>query len=535
MTWLRYFFARLRALWRSDDIHDEIAEEMRFHIELRAEENVRRGMTPEEARREAERQFGNFGRIKEQGYAVRGGRWLEATWQDLRYAARMLFKTPGFTAVATLSLALGVGVNTAIFSLADKALIRKLPVQEPERLVVVSASNGRGVNTVFNYPDFADYSAGNQVFEGLVCYAQRALTLSDGGQAERIQGMIVSGNYFTALRVQPALGRGFLPEEDKTRGTHPAVVLSYGLWQRRFAADPGLLGKSVTLNGYKFTVVGIAPSEFTGTVPGVSPDVYVPVMMQGQVSPGWKIDPLFGPRSRDLYWLEVLGRLKPGVSREQAAAAMTALGSQIARANPKQDGSPRPEPSFILEDGSRGHTYLLRDLRFPLQMLMATVGLILLIACANVANLLLARAGARQKEIAVRLAVGAGRARLIRQLLTESALLSALGGLGGLALAASISGLVISYTPPNTFSTMTIDNRLDLRVLGFTLAISMLTGIFFGLAPALIASRPDLVSALKDETTLLGKGGRRVSLRNLLVVGQVALSVIVLVGAGLCV
>jgi len=456
-------------------------------------------------------------------------------WQDLRYGARMLLKSRGFTAVAALSLSLGIGANTAIFSLADKVMIRKLPVEEPERLVVVNVDSGRGLGTVFTYPDFADYRAGNEVFEDLVCYAQRALTLNEGGQAERIQGTIVSGNYFTALRIQPALGRGFVPEEDKTRGSHPVVALSYGLWQRRFGADPGLVGKALNLNGVNFTVVGIAPPEFTGAVPGIAPDVYVPVMMQGQVSPSWKFDPLFGPRSRNLSWLEVLGRLKPGVSREQATAAMTALGSQIAKANPNPDGSPRFEPKFVLEDGSRGHTYLLRDLRFPLQMLMATVGLILLIACANVANLLLARAGARQKEIAVRLAVGAGRGRLIRQLLTESALLSTLGGVGGLALAASISGLVVSYTPPNNFSTLTLDNRLDLRALGFTVAISLVTGFLFGLAPALSASRPDLVSALKDETALLGKRFRRLSLRNLLVVAQVALSVIVLVGAGLCV
>ncbi len=434
-----------------------------------------------------------------------------------------------------LSLALGIGANTAIFSLVDKIMMKKLPVPEPDRLVVVSASNKQGISRSFTYPDFADYRDGNQVFDGLVCYTQRALTLTESGQSERVQGMIVSGNYFTALRVQPALGRGFLPEEDKTRGTHPVIVLSYGLWQQRFGADPGLVGKQVNLNSYNFTVVGIAPSAFTGTVPGIAPDVYVPVMMQGLVSPSWKFDPLFGPRSRGLSWLEVMGRLKPGVSREQAAAALTVLGSQVARANPNPDGTPRFAPSFILEDGSRGHTYLLRDLRFPLQMLMATVGLILLIACANVANLLLARASTRHKEIAVRLAIGAGRGRLIRQLLTESMLLATLGGGAGLALAASISGLVVSYTPPNNFSTLTLDNRLDWRVLGFTLAISLLTGILFGLAPAVHASRPDLVSALKDESTLLGNRVRRLSLRNLLVVGQVALSVIVLVGAGLCV
>jgi predicted permease len=540
MMALRYFFRRLRALWRSDEIHDEMSEEMRFHMEQRAEENVRRGMAPEEAQREAERRFGRFGRIKEQGYDVRGGRWLEATWQDLRYGVRMLLKTPGFTAVAVLSLALGVGANTAIFSLVDKVLIRKLPVEEPDRLVTVSASRGQGVSATSNYPDFVDYRDRNEVFEGLVAYMQRALTLSEGGQAERIQGLIVSGNYFTALRVRPALGRGFLPEEDKTASTHPVVVMSYGLWRRRFGGDPGVVGKPVSLNGAAFTVVGITPSEFNGTVAGGAPDIYVPIMMMAQISTSAfdQLNLLFGPRSRSLSgWLQVLGRLKPGVSREQAAVAMTTLGGQIARAHPNADGSPRVEPKILIEDGSRGHTNLLRDIRFPLQMLTAIVGLILLIACANVANLLLERAGKRQKEISIRLALGAGRMRLIRQLLTESVLLSVLGGGAGLALAASISGLMVSFTPPNNnaFSSLTLDNRFDWRVLGFTLAVSLLTGVLFGLAPALSASRPDLVTALKDESSLLGKRVRRLSLRNLLVVGQAALSVIVLVGAGLCV
>jgi predicted permease len=552
--WKQIIRAQLYAPGLRPERELEIVEELALHLEAAYERALVEGAAPSEAypralavisdwrlleselaRAETPAHRLNWARAAEPWLEQKGGMRMETLWQDLRYGARMLLKTPGFTALAALSLALGIGANTAIFSLVDKALIRKLPVEEPERLFVVNASRGPGVSTTSNYPDFVDYRDRNEVFEGLVCYYQRALTLSERGQAERIQGMIVSGNYFTALRVRPAPGRGFLPEEDKTPGAHPVVVLSYGLWQRRFGADPGLMGKVVNVNGYPFTVVGIAPPEFTGTIASSPPDVYVPIMMLGQVLPSSNPDLLFGPRSRSSGWLQVLGRLKPGVSREQAAAAMTTLGSQVARAHPNADGSLRVEPKFLIEDGSRGHTNLLRDIRFPLQMLMATVGLILLIACANVANLLLARAGARRKEIAVRLAVGASRGRLIRQLLTESMLLATLGGGAGLAMASSISGLIVSFTPPNTFSTLTLDNRLDWRVLGFTLVNSLLTGILFGLAPAVRASRPDLVSALKDESTLLGNRVRRLSLRNLLVVGQVALSLMVLVGAGLCV
>ncbi|MBI2688555.1 MAG: ABC transporter permease [Acidobacteria bacterium] len=520
---------KLNAWRRREVLEAELQEEIEAHLEMKTADLD----DPTAARR----QFGRTSLVFEDARSA--WRWpgLESLWQDLQCGSRMLLKAPGFTTVAVLSLALGIGANTAIFSLVDKLLIRKLPVDEPDRLVVISANRDQGVSTTSNYPDFADYRDRNEVFEGLVCYSQRALTLSEGGHAERIQGMIVSGNYFTMLHVRPALGRGFLPEEDKIPGTHPVVVLSYGLWERRFGADPGVVGKAINLNDYRFAVVGIAPPEFSGTIAGSRPDVYVPIIMLGQVLPSSNPDLLFGPRSSLFGWLYLLGRLKPDVSREQAAAAMAVLGSQIARSHPNADRSPRVGPKFLIEDGSRGHTNLLRDIRFPLQMLMATVGLILLIACANVANLLLARAGTRQKEIAIRLATGARRMRLIRQLLTESVLLSTLGAAAGLVLTVSISGLMVSFTPPNNnaFSSLTLDNRLDLRVLGFALAISLLTGILFGLAPALSASRPDLVPALKDEATVLGKRVRRLNLRNFLVVGQVALSVIVLVGASLCV
>jgi predicted permease len=517
-------------LWRRREaLEAELREEIEAHLAMKA--------TDLDNATAARRQFGNSALIFED--ARRAWRWpgLEAFWQDLQYGSRMLRKAPAFTIVAVLSLALGVGANTAIFSLVDKVLIRKLSVEDPDRLAVVSTGGRQGVSLTSNYPDFADYRERNEVFEDLVCYYQRAFTLSEGGQSERIPGMIVSGNYFTALRVQPAVGRDFLPEEDKTPGTHPVVVLSYGLWQRRFGADPSLVGKAINLNAHRFTVVGIAPAEFSGTIAGSRPDVYVPMMMLRQLLPSSTPDLLSGPRSRSSGWLYLLGRMKAGVSREQAAAAMTTLGGAIARAHPNADGSPRVEPKFLIEDGSRGHTNLLQDLEFPLQMLMATVGLILLIACANVANLLLARAGARQKEIAIRLATGASRMRLIRQLLTESVLLSTLGGAAGLALAASIGSFIVRFTPPNNsaFSSLTLDNRLDLRVLGFTLAISLLTGILFGLAPALSASRPNLSPVLKEEATVFGVRLRRLNLRNFLVVGQVALSLVVLVGASLCI
>jgi predicted permease len=447
---------------------------------------------------------------------------METLLKDIRYGFRMMLKSRGLTAVAVLSLALGIGANTAIFTLVDKLLLRTLPVEQPEQLVTIASYNGE--NTSFSYPLYKDFRDRNEVFSGLYAYSPTPFSLSEGGDTERISGSLVSGNYFDVLGVKAALGRTFLPDEDATPSTHPVAVLSYRLWQSRFGSDPRILNKTIGLNGVTFSVVGVAPAEFTGVERGSSPEIYVPMMMQNEAMPSWSN----ALNSRNMSWLEMMGRLKPGIGREQAQASLAVTADQIAQAGEDKNIS----REMVVGDGSKGQDGRVREVSKPLIMLMVVVALVLLIACANVANLLLARAGVRRKEIAIRLAVGAGRGRLIRQLLTESITLSILGGVAGLFVARWLTNLLLAFQPPSSIS---LDDGLDLRVLGFSLLLSLLTGVVFGLAPALQTSKPDLVAALKDETMTVGRGARRLSLRNLLVVVPVALSLMVLISAGLCV
>ena len=448
---------------------------------------------------------------------------MSTLMQDLRYGLRLLVKNPGFTSVAILSLALGIGANTAIFSLVNAVLLRPLPVEKPDELAMVLTARSEGTNSNFSYAVYSDLRDQNDVFQGLMAHSPISVILSDGRPTERVKGEIVTGNYFSLLGVKAALGRTFGPEEDRTLSASPVVILSHGLWQRQFGGDPGVLGEAISINDHRFTVLGIAPRGFAGQSLGEVADLWVPMMMQPEIEPG-----IPNINSRGVSWLYVTGRVKPGLTLEQANAGLDALFQQLKQVNPRPD-----DLHTVLRPGRQGQSELPKAMSGPLALLMGAVGLILLIACANIANLLLARASVRRKEVAVRLALGASRARMVRQLLTESVLLAVVGGIAGLFFAFMTSDLILAYIPTDRAAPVELDVSPDGRVLAFTLLLSLVTGIICGLAPAFQASKPDLVPALKDELLAVGRGYRRFGLRNLLVISQIAISLVLLIGAGL--
>jgi predicted permease len=448
--------------------------------------------------------------------------------QDLRFGVRMLLKSPGMTVVAVLALALGIGANTAIFSGVSAFLFRPLPVGEPAQLVrVFEVADDRGTSDDLSYPDFVDYRDLNNVFEGVVGESIIQAAISAQNQNDVIWGQLVTGNYFDVLRVKPILGRTFAPDEDKTPGAQAVVVLGHSLWQRRFAADQNIVGKTVDLNGRAYNVIGIAPESFKGTKFGLSLDFWAPMMMAEELDRSPKM-----LSSRNSHWMNVFARLKPGVSQAQASAALSVIAQGLNKTYPNERTSTTKAIVKTEQDGRWGDAAVV--MKSAGAIAMAIVGLILLIACANVANLLLARAAARRKEIGVRLALGASRARLIRQLLTEGLLLSVLGGVLGLLLAYWVTGLMTKFMPVLPYNLVTDFFAIDARALWFTLVVSLLTGVVFGLAPAWHASNPEIVPVLKGDANASETGKRRrFTLRNGLVVAQVALSLVVLVCGGL--
>jgi putative ABC transport system permease protein len=462
---------------------------------------------------------------------------MQTLLRDLRYGARMLAKQPGITFLALLALALGIGVNTAILSTVNAFIIRPLASPHPEELArpFMGGTADPEVWGNFSYPNYLDLRDQNRVFSGLLASQTWYVGISDNanrgsGEAEKIWGEVVSGNYFDVLGIRMALGRGFLPEEDRTPGTHPVVVLGYTLWQQRFHADPSFIGKTTYLNGRPFTVIGVAPPEFQGMDSAIRSSFWFPMMMQTQlgVSQGWITD-------RSWRNLKLLGRLKIGVRMKQAEADLNLIGENLGKLYPATNAGTKIQ--VVPEVDGRWGDYS-GFLKLSSKIALVVAGLVLLAACANIANLLLVRAGARSREIGIRLAIGAGRLRIVQQLLMESLLLAFMGGVLGILFAFWATDLIQASIPP-----LKIPHKLnfspDLLVLKWTMLVALLTGVIFGLAPALIAARTDLVAVLKSDAKREGQvhgsrgKARWWNLRKLLVIAQVAISVIVLVCAGL--
>jgi predicted permease len=466
---------------------------------------------------------------------------MHSFWQDLRFAARIFVKTPGFTAVAILTLALGIGANTAMFSLTDQVLLRLLPVERPKELVMLRSpgpQHGHSTSdydsaTSFSYPMYKALREQHEAFSGLLARFAIPLSIVANGQTERANGELVSGDYFEVLGVRPALGRMFSSDDETTPGANPVAVLSYGFWTRRFGNDPSVLNKQFIVNGASLTVVGVSRAGFDGVQVGELPDVFIPMTMKAQMTPNWD-----GLNDHTDYWLAIIARLKPGFTAARAQTAIAPryhalLESELQYHHMSAKGQkPFTEKPLLLEGASHGRPVLQQGAQEPLIFLMGMVGLVLLIACANLASLLVARGEARQREIAVRLALGAGRWRLVRQLLTESLVLCIAGGAAGVVTGWwALSALVSSI--PRSMGAMGLEAKIEPRMLLFAIALSVLTGVLFGFAPAMRATRAELQTTLKDQGANVSVGTSGVRLRKGLIVSQVALTAVLLAGAGL--
>jgi len=517
LTWIRTLASRTRTWLSPREVDRDFANELDSHLYMLTDENIRRGMQPEEARRAARIKLGGVTQLKETNRELRGLPFIETFLQDARYAFRMLRKNPGFTAVAVLTLALGIGANTAIFSVVYAVLLKPLPYANPNQLVsAFQANTQEGVpETGTSYPNFEEWRAQNHVFSELATIDFHQLTLTGLGDPSEVNTCVVTPEHFAVLDVKPLQGRIFFPEDGK-RGAPPVVIVSENLWRGTLGADPKILGSSIILDKRPFTVIGIMPASFRSPFINSKPEVWIPLVQ----------DPLFGSwmARRGGHWLAVFGRLKPGVSIAQAQAEMDAISERLASEFPAENKGWTVRLVPMQKE-------IVGDVRTALLVLLGAVGLVLLIACANIANLLLTRATSRSKEIAVRTALGAGRSRIIRQLLSETAVLGLLGGVIGIALAYWGVRALSSLLPDNLPRVNAI--RVDNFVLIFALVLSAIASAVFGLVPALFASKLDIQSSLREGSGRSGESGNRRRARSFLAAAEIALAMVLLVAAGL--
>src|SRR6266508_4143425 len=534
---LRGWLMRLFGLFNRQRREREFAEELESHLAMHIEDNLRAGMSPKESRRLALIKLGGMTLTQERHREQRGLPMLETLLQDLRFGFRMLRKHPGFSLIAILTLALGIGANTAILSTVNGLILYPLPVEKPDELVAPfwGPKNKAQVWGGLSYANYVDLREQNQSLSGMLVWSLTSAGISAGASGDRARsevawGELVSANYFDVLGVKPILGRDFLPEEERTQNTHPVVVISHSLWQQQFNGDAGIVGKTSYMNGTPFAVVGVAPATFKGLKYSFRQAFWAPLMMSAKLGAGggWET-------TRGWAKWNALARLKPGVTMAQAETDLNRIAEALGQQYPKPNADKKvqlvAERDARLDDGTKG-------VRRTAFLALSVAGLVLLLACANVANLLLARAAGRAKEMGIRLALGAGRWRIVRQLLAESLLLAGLSSALGWIFAWWGTGLVQTATPPIPFP-IDFDFSPDWYVLRWMAVITLATGLIFGLVPALLASRPDLVAVIKDAAAGQSQGNRRWqrwrgwNLRSALVVTQVALSIVVLICAGL--
>src|SRR5712692_1828856 len=522
----RVFIRRLAALFRRRHLEDDLDAELRSHLEMAVELNLRKGMRAEDARREALRGFGGVEQIKEIYREQRGLPMIETTLQDLRFGFRMLRRSPGFSILAILCLILGIGANAAVFSWIEGILFRPYPaVTHQERLLALGGTApGEARGTLISWPDFLDLKRSCTLFDAFFVTKIMGTTLSIGDRAEVTTGSIVSANYFDAIGVHPILGRGFEPGEDTGRNAHPVTVISYQLWKGRFKGDPQIIGQTQRLNGVLHTIVGVMPEGFYGTFVGWAMQFWVPASMEETFEAGgYKLE------DRGARWIEAYVRLKPGVTLSQAQQEISAAAKRLETDYPDTNRGRGIKLWPLWQTPFNNAGTLLPTL----EIMLAVVVFVLLIACANVGNLLLVRSFARRHEMTVRLAIGASRSRLLKQLLTEGLILSAFGAAGGLLVAYWCRHALVLLFPARAGVRMHLPGEIDWRVLALSAAVCLITTLLLGLVPAMQTGKIDVAGALKSDSAGVVGGGGRAWVRSSLVVVQVSLSFVLLVGTGL--